>query len=77
MIKYGFERFDKNFNENKDCDVLKGLSKLFYCCLEIIISVAGKKFMIQLLHGIKNRVFIPKWNCTKRAFSPLVSSIVR
>lgn len=32
MIKYGFERFDKNFNErNKDCDVLKGLSKLFYC----------------------------------------------
>lgn len=46
MIKYGFERFDKNFNENKDCDVLKELSKLFYCCLEIIISVAGKKFMI-------------------------------
>lgn len=60
MIKYGFERFDKNFNENKDCDVLKELSKLFYCCLEIIISVEGKKFMIQLLHGIKNGVFIPK-----------------
>lgn len=36
------------------------LSKLFYCCLEIIISVAGKKFMIPLLHGIKNGVFIPK-----------------
>lgn len=50
-------------------------SRYFYS--EIIINVAREKFMILLLLVVKNRVFIPKWNSTKRTFSPSVSSIVR